>query len=271
VPDLGFFATPGSAAPPLLPPPVPSAFSAPPAFQAPPHYAAVPQAPPAFGSVPSALVPYPHPYAAPARGGLPGWAIALICAVAGALLILIAAAVAIPVFLHQRDAAVAKATTLSPADQVSGMAQSTDPGMQQATNTMASALSGCGCFQPAVTSSYLAPDRTPVLIVSGAKFRRAADGATREGFDRSFWKGASSSAAGPNAAGTTLGPVRDLDPGHLGGTLRCAAISTGGSTGLMGLSVDAGAVVAVIDLVRAGHEQDPDLIVTARESLEHRT
>jgi hypothetical protein len=265
VPDLGFFAGSRPAAPPV--PPLP-----PPHLPLPaPPFGGVPQGPPAFGNVPSAPVPYLHPYAAPARGGLPGWAIALICAVAGVLLILIAAAVAIPVFLHQRDAAVAKATTLSPADQVSGMTQSTDPRMQQATDPMTSALSGCGCFQPAVTSSYQDPDRTHVLIVIGARFLRPADDLTRESFQRNFWKGASASAAGPNAAGTTLGPVRDMDPGRLGGTLHCAAMSTGGAAGQVCLSVDAGAVVTVLDLVRADLQQDPDLIVTARESIEHRT
>jgi hypothetical protein len=122
-----------------------------------------------------------------------------------------------------------------------------------------------------VTSSYQDPDRTHVLIVIGARFLRPADDLTRESFQRNFWNGAGASATGPDAAGTTLGPVRDMDPGRLGGTLRCAAMSTGGAAGQMCLSVDAGAVVTVLDLVRADLQQDPDLIVAARESIEHRT
>jgi hypothetical protein len=258
VPDPGFFAT-SPTAPQLPTPPTPPTFAALPPLPTPPTF----QAPPPFGYVPPAPAPFLHPYAAPARGGLPGWAIALICAGGGVLLILIAAAVAIPVFLHQRDAAVAKATTLSPAAEVAGMTRSTDPRMQQDIDPMTAGMSACGCFQPPVTSGYVVPDRTHVLIVLGAKFVRPADDQTRESFQRSFWGEGSSTVA-------TLGPVRDVDPGRLGGTLRCAAMSTGRAAGQLCVSVDAGAVVVVLDLGRPDHQPDPALIIAARESIEHR-
>jgi hypothetical protein len=249
VPDLGFVATPGPPAPPRA---------------APPSVGNTPQAPPPFGAAAPPPFPYAQPHAAPARGGLPGWAIALICAGAGGLLLMIAAAVAIPVFLHQRDAAVARATTLSPAARVGGLTRSTDARMQQDIEPMTAALSACGCFQSYVTSGYVVPDRTHVLIVIGARFLRPADEQTRESFQRSFWGGGKSDVA-------TLGPERDLDPGRLGGTLRCAAMSTGRAAGQLCVSVDAGAVVVMLDMGRPGQQPDLDLIVTARESMEHRT
>jgi hypothetical protein len=231
-----------------------------PAFQAPPAF----QTAPPFGGVPPAPGPYVHPYAPPTRGGLPGWAIALICAGGGLVMLMIVAAVVIPVFLHQRDAAVAKATTLSPAAQVGGLTQYTDPRMQQVTDQMTVGLSACGCFGPAVTSSYQVPDRTHQLVVIGAKFTRPAGSQVRESFQRGFWNGAHSSMP-------TLGPASDKDPGRLGGTLRCAPVSSGGAAGQLCASVDAGAVVILVEMDSTGHQPDPDLIVTARESMEHRT
>jgi hypothetical protein len=86
------------------------------------------------------------------------------------VVLMIVAAVALPVMLHQRDAAVAKATTLSQADQVGGLTRSTDLRMQQDIAPMTAVLSRCGCFQPPVTSGYVVPDRTHLLVVLGAKF-----------------------------------------------------------------------------------------------------
>jgi hypothetical protein len=177
---------------------------------------------------------------------------------------MIAAAVAIPVFLHQRDAAVARATTVSPAARVGALTQYTDPRMQEVTAQMTAGLSACGCFQPAATSSYQVPDRTHQLVVIGAKFTRPAGSQTRDSFQRGFWNGA-------HANMPTLGPVSDRDPGRLGGTLRCASVSTGGAAGQLCASVDAGAVVILVEMARTGDQPDPGLIVTARESMEHRT
>jgi hypothetical protein len=273
VPDLGFFAATGqppparpnppmlpSAAGPPAPPPVPAPtpLPAPPPFTAPaPPFPAAPHA----GNVPPGPLPYLHPYAAPARGGLPGWAIALICTAGGGLLIMIVAAVAIPVFLHERDTAVARATTLSPAAQVAGMTRSTDPRLQQMTDQMSAGLPACGCFRPAVTATYQDPDRTRVLVVIGAMFTGPVD---REGYLRGFWHGAHSSMP-------TLGPESGRDPGRLGGTLSCAALSTGGAYGQLCVSMDAGALVILVDLAKVDHHLDPALMVTARESMEHRT
>jgi hypothetical protein len=257
VPDLGFFAAPGPAAPPLAPspPPATAAFHEPAVFQAPGPFGTVP---------PSAPPPYVHPYAAPARGGLPGWAIALICAGGSVVVLMIVAAVALPVFLHQGDVAVAKATTLSPAAQVGDLTQSTDPRVLQVTDQLTAAWSTCGCLQPPVGMSYQDPDRTHVLTVVGSKFVRAAGDASRQRVQREFWRGAHSGS-------TAIGPDSDRDPGRLGGTLRCAEVAGGGATGRVCLSVDAGAVVVVVDRVRTGEQLDPDLVLTARESMEHRT
>jgi hypothetical protein len=188
----------------------------------------------------------------------------LICAGGGVVVLMIVAAVAIPVFLHQRDASVAKATTLSPAAQVGGLTRSTDLRMQQDLAPMTAVLSACGCFQPPVTSGYVVPDRTHLLVVLGAKFIQPADDQTRKNFQRRFWGEGKTSVA-------RLGPARNVDPGRLGGTLRCAAMSTGRAAGQLCVSVDAGAVVVILDLGSPGDQPDPALIVTARESMEHRT
>jgi hypothetical protein len=48
-------------------------------------------------------------------------------------------------------------------------------------------------------------------------------------------------------------------------------MSTGRAAGQLCVSVDAGAVVVILDLGRPGDPPDPALVIAARESMEHRT
>jgi hypothetical protein len=109
--EVGFFA--GGPAP------------APAAPYVPPHsqYGAPPTqygAPPMFG---------PGPYSPPQRSGLPVWAIVAICVPAALIVVGILAAIAIPVFLNQRN------TPVTP-DRLGGLSRSTDPVLNGALDSM---------------------------------------------------------------------------------------------------------------------------------------
>jgi hypothetical protein len=152
--DLGFFAST-----PLSPPPTQplagtddrfggSAPSAAPAasaeaFDGPPPGAGALGGPPPPGQFggpppPGQFGGPPPIYAAPEyspgkRGGLPVWAIVAICIPAGLVVLGILAAIAIPVFLNQRNTPVAPAT-------LGGLATSTDPQMNTAVSSIRTEL-----------------------------------------------------------------------------------------------------------------------------------
>jgi hypothetical protein len=121
--DLGFFAggPPPAPAAPYVPPP--SQYGGPPTqYGAPPtQYGA----PPMFG---------PGPYSPQQRSGLPVWAIVAICVPVGLIVLGILAAIAIPVFLNQRN------TPVTP-DRLGGLGRSTDPVMNGTLDSMQGLLS----------------------------------------------------------------------------------------------------------------------------------
>jgi type II secretory pathway pseudopilin PulG len=267
--DYGFFAA--SPAPPVAapgqfgsppgaaqqPPPAPGQFGPPPPapFGTPAPFGA----PPAFGAPAFGQAPYP----APRRRGLPVWAIVAISVPAALVVLGILAAVAIPVFLNQRDKATVAATSVSMPTQINAMSTSTNAALRAQVQNLFSSIPGCTCFDPPVSSILTDSSNTHAIIVGAAKVNTRFNADDRAEFVRSFWVSARGSA------GAAIGEATNRDTGRLGGTMSCAPLA-GGAIGQVCVAVDAGSFFFVVDTYRSG-TVDPELPVAAREAIVHRT
>jgi hypothetical protein len=205
----------------------------------------------------------PPSYPAAPRRGLPVWAIVAICVPAALVVLGILAAVAVPVFLNQRDKAVAAATTVAMPPQINGMATSANASVRAQVQDLFSKMPACTCFDPPVSSVYVDTGSSHVVVVGAAKVNNRFSADNRADFVRGFWSSARSSS------GAQVGAVTDQDAGSLGGSLSCAPL-LGGATGQICVAVDAGSYFFVVDIYRVG-KVDPGLPVIAREAIVHRT
>lgn len=260
---------PQTGAPPQYPParfppaqfppsPVP-AQSAPPAHQTPfappqeqpPAYAPAGWGPPAATPAPqTGYPPYPQawgqPYAPPARKGPNTAMIAVLVGVAVFVGIAFLAAIAIPVFLNQRD--LAERTAVAAPETLLGMPRLTDP-VSTAAAKQVLMESGPGSH---VSGVYGIGESR--IIVGASKHAMSASD------EEQFLAGAVSEA---QTQGVTL---QDVEPGALGGTMRC-----GESTQLpmtLCFFVDAGSygIVGVV-----GSDDATSTATSAREAFVHRT
>ena len=78
-----------------------------------------------FGAPQPGYVPWSYPAPAQQRSRFPVWAIVILACAGGLVMVLVLAAVAIPVFLNQRNKSAAAGYTVSTPDQVDGFSRST--------------------------------------------------------------------------------------------------------------------------------------------------
>jgi hypothetical protein len=253
----GFFTPPAGA--PIAPPPGAPAFGTPtaPAYAPPPGTPAYgpPPAAPAYGPPQGVYgVPtYPYPVAAPARRGIPGWAIALIAGGGSLVVFVVLAAVAIPVFLNQREKAAAALYTVDQPTTVEGFTLSHDALAQRMDDDALSDLSPKQA-ETATALVYADTAGKPRLYVvvdrTGTLPARFADSVRAE--ERGFQQGTT----------TTLN-FATVDPGTLGGLMQCA--TTGDSTICIWADRGTAGVVAAFGLTD-GVTADRQ----AREAVVHR-
>lgn len=149
----------------------PSQFGGPPAPNpyAPPSttFGAPPVAPPfgapvgGFGAPPAAgWAP------APARSGLPRWALALIVGVAGFVAVCIVAAVVIPVFLAQRDKSTWAHTTFAMPGDVEGLPRITGPTVDQLSSLVSLPEWGDSGFEAPQVGVYGQPGHPSEIVIA---------------------------------------------------------------------------------------------------------
>jgi hypothetical protein len=198
------------------------------------------------------------------RSGLPGWAIAVIAGGVGVLVVLILAAVVVPVFLHQRGLAELNATSVSLPPAVAGMTQVDDPAIRRQLADAAASIDTCGCTEPLLMTLYQDDAGTRRVFVAAAKFTRVPSPSQQQSFSLGTWRGIRDGAAGQ----ATVGPAVDVDAGRLGGTMTCAPITAGTTTGRTCVSVDRTSFVMMMVF---GPATDAALPVSVREAVVHRT
>ena len=225
--DYGFFTPVRTAAPPAQPgvaaqPSVPAPFGTPAPFGGP------------------VLAP---PVAAPARSGLPGWAIGLI----GAFVLAIVASVALPVLLSGRQHSRLAATSVTMPATVIGLPRSADPAIQsQAAQLAADIPSG---FTARRSAGYVGG--TSTLVVAAAKPQHVLTLPEQESLTRSFW--ANEAASVPD--GSSLAAPSTPAGAGATGTLTCADEIT--DDGAAMICIDAQATALVVFVLASTTGSDP--------------
>jgi len=228
--DYGFFTPAPTAAPPSQPgvpaqPSVPAPFGTPAPFG---------------GPVP------PPPLAAPARSGLPVWAIVLI-GVLGLFVLAIVASVALPAFLSGRQHSRLAATKVSTPTTLLGLPRSADPAIQsQAAQLAADIPSG---FTARQYAGYVGDSST--LLVAAAKPQHILTLAEQESLTRSFW--ANEAASVPD--GSSLAAPSTPAGAGATGTLTCADEIT--DDGAAMVCIDAQATAVVVFVLASTTGSDP--------------
>jgi hypothetical protein len=225
--DYGFF-TPAPTAAPASQPGVPALVSDPAPFGTPAPFG---------GPVP------PAPLAAPARSGLPVWAIGLI----GAFALAIVASVALPVLLSGRQHSQLAATSVAMPATVIGLPRSADPGTQsQAAQLAADIPSG---FTARQSAGYVGGSST--LVVAAAKPQHVLSLAEQESLTRSFW----ANEAGSVPDGSSLAAPSTPAGAGATGTLTCADEIT--DDGAAMVCIDAQATAVVVFVLASTTGSDP--------------
>jgi hypothetical protein len=210
---------------------------------------------------------YPAPYLPPAPSRrLPTAAIVAIVCAAGGVIVLILAAVAIPVFLNQRDKATAAATTVSLPPAIGELSQAPmTPDLQGEAEALRNSVS-VGMPDPKVA---VFTDATGAhgLVVMGGKLSTVLHQKDEAEVVRGFWRGAQQELAGQ----AVLGVPAERSPGELGGIVSCASFNPSGVTGEICIAVDPGSMLVTIDVLQGeGGASDPTLATTVREAVVHR-
>lgn len=187
-----------SPAAPVYPPGAPS--HTPPGWAPPPGWAAPPGGTPPYQGVPQQGwgTPYAPP---PPRSGLHPAVLAVVVVFATIVVMGVLAAVAIPVFLHERD--LARRTAVAAPDEVMGMPRLDDAASAAAQSRMQQ-LPGPGDH---VAGVYGTGDVR--VVVGAARYHLSSD-------DQDGYLTSSSSEATEQGVALV-----DVEPGRLGGTLRC--------------------------------------------------
>ena len=181
---------------PVYPPPAPS--------HVPPAWAAPPTGAPPYQGVPQQGwgAPYAPP---PPSSGLHPALLAVIVVFATIVVMGVLAAVAIPVFLHERD--LARKTVVAAPEQVLGMPRLNDA-ISAAAMARMEGLPGPGDH---VAGVYGTGDVR--IVVGAARYHLSSD-------DQDGYLDAAASEA--TSQGVSL---EDVEPGRLGGTMRCGTAS----------------------------------------------
>ena len=282
VPRGGFGAAPAAATGPRFES-GPSTFGAAPTLAG----SAAPPAPPAYPPPAAPAFGGWAPSAGPQPGGLSyapgpqpnGWGyppatkashrrvwLIVIGVVAGVLGLMIAAAVVVPVFLNQRAQTVWKATSVSLPQSIDGQTRLTDTASVQLAESMKGNLvAQAGRLYPEPIVALYGSAAGPKLLVVAARPTTPPSARDYNSFFAGFRRGVTSGAP----AGATFGPLETVDPGRLGGTMKCLDFTVSGHSFGACAAVDAGATVSVFAINTSGPEA-ANLAVQARETVVHR-
>jgi hypothetical protein len=188
----------------------------------------------------------PPPLAAPARSGLPVWAVVLI-GVVGLFALGIAASVALPAFLSGRQHSQLAATSVAMPATVIGLPRSADPATQsQAAQLAAQIPRG---FTQRQSAGYVGGSST--LLVAAAKPQHVLTLAEQESLTRSFW--ANEAASVPD--GSSLAAPSTPAGAGATGTLTCADEIT--DDGAAMVCIDAQATALVVFVLASTDGSDP--------------
>jgi hypothetical protein len=228
--DYGFFSPARTAAPPAQP-----GVPAQPSVSAPFGTPA-----PVGGPVPAPPLP------APARSGLPVWAIGII----GAFALAIVASVALPALLSGRQHSQLAATSVAMPATVIGLPRSADPATQsQAAQLAADIPSG---FTARQSAGYVGGSST--LLVAAAKPQHVLALAEQESLTRSFW--ATEAASVPD--GSSLAAPSTPAGAGATGTLTCADELTADGSAKVCIDAQATALVVFVLGSTGGTGSDPN-------------
>ena len=248
---------------PYAPPPGGPVGASPPSLYAPAPagpFGAPPVAPPFGPGVAGVGAPPLAGWApAQARPGLPRWAVALIVVGAGFVAVCVAAAVVIPVFLASRDRSVWRSTTFSLPATALGHGRISGPVVDQMSAKLALPWESYGLDTPQVGAygTVGVPSAAAVIVVHARKPMSA-------GARSSFMTGAVAGlAASP--------PPHEVDPGRLGGDMRCSDQSSGPVSLTVCVSVDAAGAVAVAVVGMGNGDAAVAQARALREVVEHRS
>jgi hypothetical protein len=194
-----------------------------------------------------ATVP-PPPVTAPARSGLPVWAIVLI-AVGGLFALGIVASVALPAFLSGRQHSQLAETSVAMPAAVIDLPLSADPAIQSQVAQLAADIpSG---FTSRQSAGYVADSST--LLVAAAKPTHVLTLAEQESLTRSFW--AHEAASVPD--GSSLGAPSTPAGTGATGTLTCADELTSDGTATVCIDAQATALVVFVLASTSASGTDP--------------
>jgi hypothetical protein len=239
------------------PPEPPSATWAPPERPTPPWSPPPPSSP--GGAYPWPPVVQPGgPQIPPRSGVLPAWAVVLVSVVVGTLVVGLLAAIAVPVFLHQRADSLAAATTVSLPPSIENLSRVTGP---DADSMLIAVMNQYPDPPPLLQGAVYSDRDRHTLVVFTMKWTEALDADYRRGVIARFEAGVHRQPAGVHAS-----DAADRDAGRLGGRMSCVTL-TGTSIGQACVAVDPAAIVVVYDF---SPSLDTDLPRRAREAVEHR-
>jgi hypothetical protein len=208
----------------------------------------------------------PPPLLPAPKSGLPRWAIVLIACLACLVAVPILAAIAIPVFLDQREKATAAATTVTVPPTIGELTQAPmTPELQGQADSLRSSVSvGMPDPKMAVFTDGSGSHR---LVVMAGKMSTVLHGNDQAMVVEGFWRGV---GQGLDSL-AILGVPAERPAGELGGTLSCAAFNPSGVTGEICIAVDPGTMMVTIDILQGeGGATNPALATTVREAVVHR-
>ncbi len=191
--------------------PPPNPFGPPPG-QFGPHAPASSARRPASSAPPAPMAYSPYP-AVQQRGGMPGWAIALIAVVAGVFLVMVLAAVAIPTFLDQR----VRAHTPQIPDRIGELTRSGDASLQRETQAVADQAVNQRGRQGAAFVD--ATGTRQVFVYTGAFVTPKSQAELAE-YERGYWQGISSSLP----EGYVVGPATAQPSLTYDGLMTCSFV-----------------------------------------------
>jgi hypothetical protein len=192
------------------------------------------------------------------RGGLPGWAVALIAGGVSVFIVLVLAAIAIPTFLSER----ARTEPPQIPDRIGALTKSTDEAVQRDVAQLA--LNVAPGMRDKQAAAFVDGSGNRQVFVITAGFLTRLDDASLAGFERGYWE----TMRAQVPLGMRLSSEAPRHSGRLGGRVTCAPLisAAGVVTGSACLAVDAHAAVGTIELSPSG-QLDPTLIDTVREAV----
>jgi hypothetical protein len=191
----------------------------------------------------------------PSTGGIVKW---VLIAVAIFVLLPIVAAVAIPVFLNSKTKDLSHRTSIAMPDSMAGMVKKNDDISQELADYYDTHLPASYIHLTGVYSQVDGDPGAVVAIVEHAFYPAQISGILQES-ERSYSSSVSSASS--------VGPFHNVDPGSLGGTMRCASVVFKGLEG----TVCAFADPAAYGIITTYQPDDLAVVLKLRAAVELRS